>query len=97
MGRQMSAATIGDYLKWPYHVEIVTSERADGDSGWVAEVRELRGCIAQGRTREELFKNIERAMTAWIDDAPQAGDPIPAPEPYVRADARSVVLTNPAG
>ena len=75
----MSAATIEDYLKRPYHVEIVTSESEDGDSGWVAEVRELRGCIAQGRTCGELFKNIERAMTAWIDDALQAGDPIPGP------------------
>ena len=74
----MSAA-IGGYLKRPYHVEIVTSESDDGDSGWVAEVRELKGCIAQGRTREELFKNIERAMTAWIDDALQAGDTIPGP------------------
>ena len=58
----MSAA-IGGYLKRPYHVEIVTSESEDGDSGWVAEVRELKGCIAQGRTRDELFENIERAMT----------------------------------
>ncbi len=75
----MSAATIEDYLRRPYHIEIVTSESEDGDSGWVAEVRELKGCIAQGRTHAELFENTERAMTAWIDDALHAGDPIPGP------------------
>lgn len=75
----MSALTIADYLKRPYKVEVVASSGDDGDSGWVAEVRELRGCIAQGRTHEELFENIERAMTAWIDDALRAGEPIPDP------------------
>ena len=75
----MSAATLEDCLKRPCHIGIVTSESEDGDSGRVAEVRERKGCIAQGRTRGELLKNIERAMTARIDDASQAGDPIPGP------------------
>ena len=75
----MSTVTIEDYLQRPYHIEIVWSESEDGDSGWVAEVKEFDGCMAQGRSREELFENIERAMTAWIDDALEAGDPVPAP------------------
>ncbi len=75
----MNMAAIEDYLKRPYHIEIVWSESEDGDSGWVAEVKELDGCIAQGRSHDELFENIERAMTAWIDDALQDGDPIPDP------------------
>lgn len=75
----MSALTIEDYLKRPYSVEVVASSSEDGDFGWAAEVRELKGCIAQGRTPEELAENIERAMTAWIDDALQAGEPIPDP------------------
>ena len=72
-------ATIEEYLKRPYHIEIVPSVSEDGDSGWVAEVREFDGCIAQGRSRAELFENIERAMTAWIDDALGVGDPLPDP------------------
>ena len=75
----MSTAMIEDYLERPYHIEIVWSASEDGDSGWVAEVKELEGCIAQGRTRDELFENIERAMAAWIDDALEAGDPVPGP------------------
>lgn len=75
----MSTVTIEDYLQRPYHIEIVWSESEDGDSGWVAEVKEFDGCMAQGRSREELFENIERAMTAWIDDALEAGDAVPDP------------------
>ncbi len=75
----MSAESITSYLERPYHIEVVRSASEDGDAGWVAEVEELRGCIAQGRSREELSQNIGRAMEAWIEDALQAGDAIPAP------------------
>ncbi len=75
----MSAELVESYLKRGYHVEVVSSESDDGDGGWVAEVEELRGCIAQGRTRDELFANVERAMTAWIGDALEDGDPVPPP------------------
>ncbi|MXZ89121.1 MAG: type II toxin-antitoxin system HicB family antitoxin [Dehalococcoidia bacterium] len=75
----MTALTTESYLKRPYHIEIVWSESEDGDAGWVAEVKELRGCIAQGRSRQELLENIDLAMAAWIEDALEAGDPIPEP------------------
>ena len=74
-------STLEDYLRRPYHIELVPSATDDGDSGWVAVVRELRGCVAQGRSPDELFENIERAMTAWIDDALESGDPVPEPYP----------------
>jgi predicted RNase H-like HicB family nuclease len=65
-----------DYLDLPYHVEIVRSESPeDGDAGWVAEVRELNGCIALGRRPDELLANVRSAMEAWIDDARETGDP----------------------
>ena len=86
----MNTESIEHYLKRPYHIEIVWSESAAGDAGWVAEVKELRGCIAQGRSREELLGNIDRAMEAWIDDALEAGDPIP--EPRVDASFSGKVL-----
>ena len=60
----MRAAGIEDYLKRPYHLEIVRSASEDGEGGWVAEVKPLPGCIAQGRSREELLENIDRAMEA---------------------------------
>ncbi len=91
----MNASTTQSYLKRPYHIEIVWSESEDGDAGWVAEVKELRGCIAQGRTREELLSNIDRAMEAWIDDALEAGDPIPEPRPTVSYSGKVLVRMPP--
>ena len=91
----MSADTIQNYIKRPYHIEIVWSESEDGDAGWVAEVKELRGCIAQGRTREDLLTNIDRAIEAWIDDALEAGDPIPEPRADVSYSGKVLVRMPP--
>ncbi|MCY4455092.1 MAG: toxin-antitoxin system HicB family antitoxin [Chloroflexi bacterium] len=91
----MTTLTIEEYLKRPYHIEIMASAGEDGDGGWVAEVRELDGCIAQGRTHGELFENIERAMTAWLDDALEAGDPIPEPHEEPEYSGRVLVRMPP--
>ena len=91
----MTADPIQSYLKRPYHIEIVWSESEEGDAGWVAEVKELRGCIAQGRTREELLANVDRAMEAWIDDALEAGDPIPQPRADVSYSGKVLVRMPP--
>ena len=76
---QVGAVTFRGHSHQPYDVEVVWSESDDGDAGWVAEVRDLPGCIAQGRSRHELLENIDRAVEAWIADALEAGDPIPWP------------------
>ena len=91
----MTTATIEGYLKRPYHIEVVSSTSEDGDVGWVAEVKELDGCIAQGRSHAELFENIERAMTAWIDDALQVGDAIPEPHEEPSHSGRVLVRMPP--
>ena len=75
----MGTETVQGSRPQPYGVEVVWSESDDGDAGWVAEVRDLPGCIAQGRSRGELLENINRAIEAWIADALEAGDPIPRP------------------
>lgn len=63
----------------PYDIELLWSESGDGDSGWVAEVVGLPGCIAQGRSRRELLENIDGAVDAWVADALEVGDQVPAP------------------
>lgn len=47
------------------------------DGGWVCEVPSLPGCATQGETREEALKNIESAISAWIDAAKAVGRVIP--------------------
>ncbi len=67
------------YWDLPYHIEIVHSASDDGDSGWVAEVREWPGCIAQGGTMDELEVHLHEAMEAWVDAELEDGREIPLP------------------
>lgn len=59
-----------------YEVVIYWSEE---DGLFIAEVPELPGCMSDGPTYEEAARNIQKAMTLWIEVASEFGDPIPAP------------------
>jgi len=37
------------------------------NGGFIASVPALRGCRSQGKTREEVRKNIEEAVKAWLE------------------------------
>ncbi len=47
------------------------------DSGYVAYVPALRGCVSQGNTREETLKNIKEAMQLYIAALLEDGLPVP--------------------
>lgn len=72
--------TVDEYLKLPYHIEIIRDEDTE-NPGWVARVIELPGCITQGDTFEELGEMIEDAMRGWIAVALEDGIPVPEPAP----------------
>lgn len=50
------------------------------DKLFVAEVPELPGCMAHGKTREKALKNINQAIELWIDTAKGFGDRVPEPK-----------------
>jgi predicted RNase H-like HicB family nuclease len=50
------------------------------DQVFVAEVPELPGCIAHGKTQQEALANANEAIQLWIDSAEEFGDPIPEPK-----------------
>jgi predicted RNase H-like HicB family nuclease len=50
------------------------------DELFVAEVPELPGCMAHGKTNEEALKNVNDAMELWLKTAVEFGDPIPKPK-----------------
>jgi predicted RNase H-like HicB family nuclease len=50
------------------------------DSSFVAEVPELSGCAADGRTYEEAVANVEIVIQEWIDTARELGRSIPIPK-----------------
>jgi predicted RNase H-like HicB family nuclease len=58
--------------------EVVIYWSAD-DDGFIAEVPELPGCAADGRTHEEALHNVERIVDEWIDTAGKLGGEIPEP------------------
>ena len=52
----------------------------DEDQVFIAEVPELPGCMAHGKTQEEALKNVQEAIELWIDTAREFGDTIPEPK-----------------
>ena len=50
------------------------------DNAFIAEVPELPGCAADGKTRREALKNVEVVIQEWLDTAKQLGRPIPQPK-----------------
>lgn len=50
------------------------------DDAYIAEVPELPGCSAHGKTQEEALKNTKEAIQLWIDTAMEFKDPIPVPK-----------------
>jgi predicted RNase H-like HicB family nuclease len=52
---------------------------SDEDHAFIAEVPELPGCAADGRTYAEALANAERVIDEWIDVATELNRPIPKP------------------
>lgn len=47
--------------------------------GYLAEIPDLPGCVADGETVDEAVHAIESAIVSWIKTAKEFGDPIPKP------------------
>ena len=60
-----------------YEIILYWSEE---DQVFIAEVPELRGCVAHGATQEEALSQAKEAMQLWIDSAQEFGDAIPPPK-----------------
>ena len=52
----------------------------DDDKIFVAEVPDLAGCMAHGKTQVEAVENITDAIELWLDTAREFGDHIPEPK-----------------
>lgn len=54
------------------------------DRAFIAQVPELPGCAADGRTYEEALAKVEIIIEEWIDTARELGRAIPEPKDRVR-------------
>ena len=59
-----------------YEIIIYWSEE---DDSFIAEVPELPGCMADGKTYQEAVANAEIVIREWIDTASELGRAIPQP------------------
>ena len=51
--------------------------QAGEESGYVALVPALRGCVSQGETKDEALANVKEAVVAYIEALLQDGLPVP--------------------
>lgn len=61
-----------------YRVVIEPLSAADG-GGFLATAPDLVGCMSDGETPYDALRNIEDAITQWLDEAKRIGRAVPAP------------------
>lgn len=54
---------------------VVLEQEPDG--GYAVSVPALPGCISQGDSRPDALANIREAISLYLQDCRDAGDPIP--------------------
>ena len=72
--------------------------RQGNESGFVATVPALPGCISQGKTKRQALRNIREAIAVYIEALLEDGLPVPLEagntivevEPYRYAARRSI-------
>jgi len=52
------------------------------DQVFVAQVPDLPGCIAHGRSEQKAFENAKGAIALYLEDLNESGDSIPEPRQY---------------
>jgi antitoxin HicB len=67
--------TLNYYLALKYPITIYL----DPDGGYVAEIKDLPGCLTQGETIEETIQNINEARELWLETVYELGCEIPLP------------------
>jgi len=53
-------------------------------TGYSAYSPDLDGCIATGKTREEVEREMQEAISFYLEGMSRSGEPIPDPQTYSR-------------
>jgi len=64
-------------MKSKYEIIIYWSKE---DKAFIAEVPELPGCMADGKTCQEALANAEVIIQEWVETAKELDRPIPRPK-----------------
>lgn len=68
--------TLDEYLRLEYPFNVL----ADPDGGYVIEFPDLKGCLTQADTLDEVVPMAEDARTLWIEAAYEHSIEIPLPQ-----------------
>ena len=72
------------YRALPYK-KMVWREDDGAESYFMAEIKELPGCLADGDTRSEALFNLKDAFDSYIEVSLEVGRDIPEPERRIRS------------
>ncbi|MCL5070102.1 MAG: type II toxin-antitoxin system HicB family antitoxin [Actinobacteria bacterium] len=53
---------------------------SNDDEAYIAEVPELPGCMADGKTYDEVLENVTQVIKEWLETAEELGREIPKPK-----------------
>ncbi|MGA1795959.1 MAG: toxin-antitoxin system HicB family antitoxin [bacterium] len=67
------------YLSLPYPVTIEPYKTDEGEIRYNAEIPDLLGCSAWGKTREEAWEKLQEAKDIWLRACLKRNLPIPEP------------------
>lgn len=65
-------------MKTEYKYELIIYWSKE-DNSFIAEVPELAGCMADGKTYSEVVKNTNKVIKYWIETAKELNREIPIP------------------
>jgi antitoxin HicB len=74
------------YLALNYHKRLYQDDEGD----WIAEIDDLPGCVADGKTPGEAVENSRGAMQSWMESRISSG--LDIPEPSVADDYSGRIL-----
>lgn len=66
-------------LEYYLHLQYPVTLYSEPEGGYVAQIKDLPGCLTQGETLDETIVNLNEARELWIETAYEAGDDIPLP------------------
>ena len=69
-------ATLEEYLRLPYTVIL----RQDEEGDFIASIKELDGCVADGSSEEEALSALRSMKKLWLEMALKKGAVIPEPD-----------------
>lgn len=64
-----------------YRFQVVIEQ--DEDGFYVADVPALQGCYTQGKTFEEVLKNIREVISMWVQEMREDGQTIETQYPEI--------------